>query len=420
MRRAYSLTNKFGFGRFTFPWNLFEHEQISGDFSIPSSLNTLSHSVMRYTCPACQPCPTRHWVCLTGKAGVARLTFFCRGFLHRNRNSRAVRCAANFSQDAPIVRSGHSNQMSTTTSNTGASPPPPITSANAQASNAPRSATHDLPDEPVVTIRPRRAWEFPDFSEIWSHRELLYFLTWRDIKVRYKQTLLGVTWVIIQPVATMLIFTLLFGRLAGLDQRTGGVPYPIFAFTGLLPWTFFATAVAASSNSLVGSAHLISKVYFPRLIIPAATIGAGLVDFGLSFAVFVAMMAYYGVGLTWGVLLLLPLVALVVVLALGVGLLLSALNVRYRDIRHALPFMIQIWMFASPVIYPLGMVPARWRWVLALNPMTGVIEGFRAALLGSGEVPWVALAISAAVALMLLICSLLAFRRLEKSFADEV
>ena len=260
----------------------------------------------------------------------------------------------------------------------------------------------------------------PNFSEIWVNRELLYFLTWRDIRIRYKQTLLGVAWVIIQPLATMVIFTLLFGKLAGLDQRTAGVPYPIFAFAGLLPWTFFATAVTASSNSLVSNAHLISKVYFPRVIIPAASIGAGLLDFGLSFTVFIGMMVYYRVSLTGKALLLLPLVALVVLLALGVGLMLSALNVKYRDIRHALPFIVQLWMFASPVIYPLGMVPARWRSLLALNPMAGVIEGFRAALLGSGEMPWNTLAISTAVALLLLICSLFAFRRLERSFADEV
>lgn len=310
--------------------------------------------------------------------------------------------------------------MSTTTSNTGASPLPPIVPPNAPASNSPQPATHDLPEVPVVIIEPRRAWALPNFSEIWVNRELLYFLTWRDIRIRYKQTLLGVAWVIIQPLATMVIFTLLFGKLAGLDQRTAGVPYPIFAFAGLLPWTFFATAVTASSNSLVSNAHLISKVYFPRVIIPAASIGAGLLDFGLSFTVFIGMMVYYRVSLTGKALLLLPLVALVVLLALGVGLMLSALNVKYRDIRHALPFIVQLWMFASPVIYPLGMVPARWRSLLALNPMAGVIEGFRAALLGSGEMPWNTLAISTAVALLLLICSLFAFRRLERSFADEV
>jgi lipopolysaccharide transport system permease protein len=272
----------------------------------------------------------------------------------------------------------------------------------------------------VVIIEPRRPWALPNFSEIWANRELLYFLTWRDIKVRYKQTLLGVAWVIIQPIATMLIFTLLFGRLAGMDQRTGGIPYPIFAFTGLLPWTFFSTALATSSNSLVGNAHLISKVYFPRVIIPAATVGASLVDFGLSFLVFIGLMAYYGVGLTSRIVLLIPLIILVVIFALGVGLLLSSINVKYRDIRHAVPFIIQVWMFASPVLYPLGLVPGRWRSLLALNPMAGIIEGFRAVLLGNIAIPWNNLGLSALISLVVLIGSLLIFRRLEKSFADEV
>jgi lipopolysaccharide transport system permease protein len=278
----------------------------------------------------------------------------------------------------------------------------------------------DIAEEPLITIERNRLWSVQDLRDIWANRELLYFLTWRDIKIRYKQTLLGVAWVIIQPVATMLIFTLLFGRLAGLDQRTGGIPYPIFAFAGLLPWTFFASAVGSSSNSLVNNSTLISKVYFPRVIIPAATIGGGLVDFGLSFAVFMGLMVYYGVGLTWRVLLLIPLVVLVVVLALGVGLLLSALNVKYRDIRHALPFVIQLGMFASPVIYPLGIVPARWRSILALNPLAGIIEGFRAALLGSGGIPWGGLAVSVGITVSLLILSAYVFRRVERDFADII
>jgi lipopolysaccharide transport system permease protein len=271
-----------------------------------------------------------------------------------------------------------------------------------------------------VIIEPRRNWDLPDFGEVWTHRELLYFLTWRDIKVRYKQTVLGVAWVIIQPVATMLIFTLLLGRLAGIDQRTGGIPYPIFAFTGLLPWTLFSTAVSVSSNSLVGNSHLISKVYFPRVLIPTASVAASLVDFALSFLVLIALMAYYGVGLTSRVLLLVPLTALVVMLSLGVGLLLSALNVKYRDIRHGVPFVLQIWMFASPVLYPLSLVSGRWALLLSLNPLAGVIQGFRAALLGRGEIPWNLLAASSATALIILLCSLLVFRRLEKIFADEV
>lgn len=309
--------------------------------------------------------------------------------------------------------------MSTTRSNTEASALPTIAPTDAHASSPPSPTTHDLPDEPVVIIEPRRPWGLPDFSEFWAYRELLYFLTWRDLKVRYKQTALGVLWVIIQPFLTMLIFTLLFGRLAGLEDKTGGIPYPIFAFAGLLPWTFFAAAVMNSGNSLVGSAHLISKVYFPRMIIPAAAVAAGLVDLGLSFVLLAALMTYYGVALTWGLLLLPILVLMVVLLALGVGMLLSGLNVKYRDIRHTLPFLLQIWMFVSPVIYPTTIVPEAWRWVLALNPMAGIIEGFRAVLFGS-RIDWKILSISATVTIVLLVYSAFAFRRMEKSFADVI
>jgi lipopolysaccharide transport system permease protein len=284
----------------------------------------------------------------------------------------------------------------------------------------PDQARPSLPDKPVIIIERAQGWGAVNLRELWAYRELLYFLTWRDLKVRYKQTALGVLWVILQPLLTMLVFTLLFGRLAGFDERTGGIPYPIFAFAGLLPWTFFSTAITNSGNSLVGSAHLITKIYFPRMIIPAAAVAAGLVDFALSFTILAAMMVYYGVGVTWGLLLLPVLTILVTLLALGVGMLLSALNVKYRDIRQVLPFMVQIWMFLSPVIYPATLVPGKWRWVFALNPMTGIIEGFRAALFGRTQIEWNILAVSAAVTIILFTYSIFAFRRMEKSFADVI
>jgi homopolymeric O-antigen transport system permease protein len=293
---------------------------------------------------------------------------------------------------------------------------PNTTRRNAEFS---RPVAPSVPDKPLIIIERSRSWRPADLSELWAYRELLYFLIWRDVKVRYKQTLMGVLWVIIQPLAMILIFTLLFGRLAGLEHQTGGIPYPIFACAGLLPWTFFASAITTASNSLVGSTHLITKIYFPRLIIPAAAVAAGLVDLALAFVILAALMAYYGVGVTGSLLLFPVLIMLLVLLALGVGMLLAALHVKYRDIRHAVPFMIQLWMFASPVIYPTTLVPERWRWVLALNPMTGIIEAFRAVLFGS-RIDWNLLAFAAAVTLALLIYSCFAFRRMEKSFADVI
>jgi lipopolysaccharide transport system permease protein len=218
----------------------------------------------------------------------------------------------------------------------------------------------------------------------------------------------------------MLIFTLFFGRIAGFSAHTGGIPYPLFAFAGLLPWMFFANAITSSSNSLVTSAQLITRIYFPRMIIPAAAVTAGLVDFSLSFIVLVGLMTYYGVSGGWSLLLLPALVALVVLLALGVGMLLAACNVKYRDVRHAVPFAVQIWMFVSPVIYPSTIIPEEYRWVLALNPMTGLIEGFRAALFGQALIEWRLLAISTAITLGLFVGSAFIFRRLEKSFADAI
>jgi lipopolysaccharide transport system permease protein len=271
-----------------------------------------------------------------------------------------------------------------------------------------------LPEKPLVVVAARKSWVGINLRDLWTYRELLYFLTWRDVKVRYKQTLLGAAWAVLQPLLLMLLFTFFFARLAGIDS--GQVPYPLFAYAGLLPWTFFANAVANGGNSLVGSTNLITKVYFPRMFIPAAAVGAGLVDLAVAFGLLVVLMIYYGVGLHWGLLLLPLLVVLTTLLALGVGMLMSAFNVKYRDIRYALPFMIQVWMFASPVIYA---VPDRWRWLLSLNPMTGVIEGFRAALFGQ-PFDGLALGLSVAITLTLLVCSAFVFTRMEKSFADVI
>lgn len=284
---------------------------------------------------------------------------------------------------------------------------------------APRRVPPHPPDKPLVTIEAGKSWAAINLREIWAHRELLYFLIWRDLKVRYKQTLLGVAWVVIQPLFTTLVFTLFFGVLAGIREQVD-VPYPVFAFAGLLPWMFFSNAVTNSGNSLVGSANLITKVYFPRVIIPCAALGAGLVDFGISLVALAALAAYYGVGLTWGVLMVLPLILLVTLFALAMGMWLSALNVKYRDIRYVLPFLLQMWMFASPVIYPPTFVPERWRWLLRLNPMTGIIDGFRAAAFGRRAFDWTGLALSAIITLAFLAYASWVFSRMEKSFADIV
>ena len=270
----------------------------------------------------------------------------------------------------------------------------------------------------VVTIEPPKSWVSLRLGDLWQYRELFYFLTWRDVKVRYKQTVLGAAWAILQPLLTMLIFTLLFGRFAGI--RSDGIPYPIFAYGGLLIWTFFANSVTNSGNSLVGSANLITKIYFPRMIIPAAAIGAGLVDLLLAFGVQIALMVYYHVRITWAIGMIPLLVLLATMLALGVGMWLSALNVKYRDIRYAIPFLIQLWMFASPIIYPLSMLPAKWQRVLMLNPLTGIIQNFRVALFGNQSFEWKSLATSAVITILILIYSTFSFRRMERHFADIV
>jgi lipopolysaccharide transport system permease protein len=274
-----------------------------------------------------------------------------------------------------------------------------------------------LPEEPLVIIEPNKAWSALDLHDLWAFRELLYFLTLRDVKVRYKQTGLGVAWAILQPLLTMLIFTIFFGRLAGVPSDN--IPYPIFAYAGLLPWTFFSNAITSSGNSLVGSTHLITKVYFPRMIIPGAAVAAGLVDFAIAFVILVLLMIYYRVMVTWNVLMFPVVVLLTTLLALGLGMWLSALNVKYRDVRFALPFLIQLGLFVSPVIYPVSFLPAKLAWLLSLNPMTGIIEGYRSALFGH-PFNWSALAISTAITLALLVYSSYTFRRMEKSFADII
>ena len=272
-------------------------------------------------------------------------------------------------------------------------------------------------EEPLTTIEPSGAWSALNLREFWAYRELLYFLIWRDVKIRYKQTALGAAWAIIQPLFTMLIFTLIFSRVAGI--KSDGFPYPIFAYAALLPWTFFANAVTTSGNSLVTSAHLITKVYFPRPLVPAAAVGAAFVDFAVGFVMLIPLMFYYHVRVSWN-LLLLPLpIILTLLLALGIGMWLSALNVKYRDVRCAVPFMMQIWMFLSPIAYPSSVVPKRWQLLYSLNPMTGTVDGFRSALLGQ-PFKWASLLISAAITLGLLLYSSLAFRRVEKSFADII
>jgi lipopolysaccharide transport system permease protein len=271
---------------------------------------------------------------------------------------------------------------------------------------------------PVQTIGPSRRWVPLDLGELWAYRELLYFLIWREVKVRYKQTALGAAWAIIQPFFTMVVFSVFFGRFG--KMPSDGFPYPVFAYCALLPWQLFAFALTESSNSVVANQRLITKVYFPRLIIPLATIGVGLVDFAVASIVLAGMMAYYGIApgaAIWS----LPLwVAFTVVTALSAGLWLSALNVKYRDVRYTVTFLAQLWLFATPVAYSSSIVPAAWRPLYALNPMVGVIEGFRWALLGGGQRPGLMVAVSVGTVALLGVSGLFYFRRMERTFADLV
>ena len=277
--------------------------------------------------------------------------------------------------------------------------------------------TFQLPAEPLVVIQPSKKWSLLNLKDIWAYRELLFFLTWRDVKVRYKQTALGAAWAILQPLFMMIIFTIFFGRLAAVGSS--GIPYPLFALAGLVPWTFFANSITASGNSLVGSANLITKVYFPRLIVPAAAMLAGLVDFVLAFVMLCLLMLYYRVTLTTQVLFLPVLVFMTALFGLGVGTWMSALNVKYRDVRFALPFLIQLWLFVSSVILPSTSVPQKWRWILLLNPMSGIIEGYRSALFGL-PFDWTALAIAFILTIAVLLYAIYAFGRVERSFADII
>jgi lipopolysaccharide transport system permease protein len=276
----------------------------------------------------------------------------------------------------------------------------------------------------VVRIAPESGWASLRLRDVWEFRGLLFFLTWRDVKVRYKQTVLGAAWAILQPLLTMVVFTIFFGRLAGIGSE--GLPYPLFSYAGLLPWVFFAQAVTMSSQSLVSSQNLIRKVYFPRLVVPAAAVLAGLVDLALATVVLAGMMVFYGVA-PGPQALLLPLLALLaVVTALAVGLWLAALNVRYRDVRYVVPFLVQLWLFVTPVIYPAGRVVARLEamslpgWLYGLNPMVGVVQGFRWSAVGAGAAPWSLIATGAAVSAALLITGAFYFRRVEREFADVV
>lgn len=278
-------------------------------------------------------------------------------------------------------------------------------------------ASSTLPDIPHVLIESEEAGVQLNLGDLWAYRELLYFLTLRDIKVRYKQTLMGAVWVVIQPLMTMLIFTLVFNKFARLDTKE--IPYPLFAYSGLLLWTFFQTAVTSGTNSLINNSHLVTKVYFPRVFIPAAAVGASLVDLGIASLILIALAIYYGITPSWGALLLPLIVLLAVMLALGTGMLVSALTVKYRDLRHALPFVMQLWMFASPVIYPTSIVPEQWRWILLVNPMTGILEGFRAALTGQAF-DWTMIAVSSVAATTLMAVAFYVFRGLEDTFADVI
>jgi lipopolysaccharide transport system permease protein len=305
-----------------------------------------------------------------------------------------------------------------------AAPPAPAAPAAARSDEADpaedgfTSLHESLPEGPPrVLIESEESGVQLNLGEVWDYRELLYFLTLRDIKVRYKQTLMGAVWVIIQPLMMMLIVTLVFNRFARLDA--GSMPYPLFAYSGLLIWTFFASGVTNGTNSLVSNSNLITKVYFPRMFIPAAAVGAGLFDLCIASLLLLALVVYYGVAFTWELLLLPVFVLLATVLALGVGMMVAALTVKYRDLRHALPFVIQFLMFASPVIYPSSIVPERWRWILVVNPLTGILEGFRAALVGQ-RIEWTLVAASAVVSTALLALAVYVFRRAEDSFADVI
>jgi lipopolysaccharide transport system permease protein len=272
---------------------------------------------------------------------------------------------------------------------------------------------------PVLQIEPSHGWVSLKLRELWEYRELLYFLTWRDVKVRYKQTVLGAAWAIIQPFFTMVVFSVFFGRLAKI--ASDGIPYPIFSYEALVPWTFFAQGLSQASNSLVGGSALITKVYFPRLVMPVATVASGIIDFALAFVVLLAMMLAYGIVPTINIVWLPLFLLLAMTTALGAALWFSAMNVQFRDVRYIVPFMTQFWMFATPIAYPSSLIEdPLWRTLYGINPMAGVVEGFRWALLGTDTAPGPIIIASSLAALMLLISGAFYFRRMEKTFADIV
>ena len=275
-----------------------------------------------------------------------------------------------------------------------------------------------MPTSTAILIKPTKGWVSLQLKDLWEYRELLYFLVWRDIKVRYKQTVLGAAWAIIQPLFIMAVFSLFFGKLAKVPSD--GVPYPLFCFAALVPWTLFSNGLSQSSNSLVGSAHLITKVYFPRMVIPIASVISGTLDFFISFIVLFGMIAVYRIFPTLNTFWIPLLILLAFVSSLGVGMWLSALNVQFRDIRHAVPFVTQIWLFATPIAYPSSLLGEPWRTIYGLNPMVGVVEGFRWALLGRATAPGSIVIISSLAAVIILIGGAFYFRRMEKNFADVV
>ncbi|NMC46533.1 MAG: ABC transporter permease [Chloroflexi bacterium] len=269
-----------------------------------------------------------------------------------------------------------------------------------------------------IVIKPSKGWAALNLKDLWNYRELIYFFTWRDLKVRYKQTLLGASWAVLQPFLTMVVFSIFFGGLAKVPSD--GVPYPIFSYTALIPWTLFSKALQDASRSLVSSANIISKIYFPRLILPLSSTLAGLVDFVIAFVVLLGMMVFYGIAPTANIWMLPVFVLLALITAIGFALWLSALNVMYRDVGYIIPFLTQFWMYITPIAYPASMVPEQWKILYALNPMTGVVEGFRWALLGTGEGPGISLLISAGISVLVTVSGLFYFRRMERKFADMV
>jgi len=279
-------------------------------------------------------------------------------------------------------------------------------------------AAVDAAPMPVIQIRPSKGWVSLKLDELWEYRELLYFLVWRDLKVRYKQTVLGIAWAIIQPFFTMIVFSLFFGKLAKVPSD--GIPYAIFSFAALVPWTFFANGLSMASNSLVDSANLIKKVYFPRLTIPLAIVLSGVVDFVLAFAVLLGMMFYFGIAPTFNVIWLPLLLLLALVTSLGVSLWLSAMNVQFRDVRYTIPFLTQFWLFATPIAYPSSLLSEPWRTLYGINPMAGVVEGFRWALLSTNTMPGPIVIVSSLAALFVLVSGTYYFCRMERTFADVI